>query len=150
MKKSLIAPAFALAIGLCAALPAAAQFAKPEDAMKYRQSVLSVMGTHFSRVGAMANGRVPFDAKVAQENMAIAETMSKLPWPGFTGGAAGGKAKAEIWAEQAKFKEMGDNMMAEMSKLNAVAKTGNLDNLKTAFGAAAGSCKTCHDAYRDK
>ena len=25
-----------------------------------------------------------------------------------------------------------------------------LDNLKTAFGATAGTCKACHDAYRGK
>ena len=47
--------------------PAAAQFAKPEDAIKYRQSALSVMGAHFGRIGAMANGKAPFDAKVAAE-----------------------------------------------------------------------------------
>ena len=35
-------------------------------------------------------------------------------------------------------------------KLAAAAKTGNLDNLKTAFGAAAGTCKACHDNYRAK
>jgi hypothetical protein len=28
-----------------------------EDAIKYRQSALSVMGTHFGRLGAMANGK---------------------------------------------------------------------------------------------
>ena len=41
------------AAGVLATLPAAAQFAKPEDAVKYRQSALTVMGTHFGRVGAM-------------------------------------------------------------------------------------------------
>ena len=40
------------------ALPASAQFAKPEDAIKYRQSALSVLGTHFGRLGAMANGKM--------------------------------------------------------------------------------------------
>ena len=127
---------------------ASAQFAKPEDAAKYRQSALSVMATHFGRVGAMVNGRIPFDAKVAQENIDIAVNMSKLPWAGFTGGAESPKAKAEIWKEAAKFKEMGDKMQAEMVKLQAAAKTNNLDNLKAAFGPAAASCKTCHDAYR--
>lgn len=39
-------------------------------------------------------------------------------------------------------------MQAEMVKLQAAAKTNNLDNLKAAFGPAAASCKTCHDAYR--
>src|SRR5690606_21533449 len=59
----LIAPlALALAAGTLAA-PAMAQFQKPEDAIKYRKAALTVMATHFGRVGAMANGRVPFDAK---------------------------------------------------------------------------------------
>lgn len=47
--------------------PAAAQFAKPEDAIKYRKASLTVMAAHFSRIGAMANGRAPFDAKLAAE-----------------------------------------------------------------------------------
>jgi len=38
--------------------------------------------------------------------------------------------------------------MAEMTKLVAAAKTGNLDNLKAAFGSAAPTCKACHDNFR--
>ena len=40
--------------------------------------------------------------------------------------------------------------MAETAKLAAAAKTGNLDALKTAFAATAGTCKACHDAYRSQ
>ena len=132
------------------ALPASAQFAKPEDAIKYRQSALSVMGTHFSRLGAMANGKIPFDAKSAQESAEIVAFMSKLPWAGFGAGTEGGKAKPEIWKEQAKFKEHSDKLQAETVKLAAAAKTGNLDTLKAAFGSTAGSCKACHDAFRGR
>ena len=39
--------------------------------------------------------------------------------------------------------------MAETGKLLAAAKTNNLDNLKTAFGSTAGTCKACHDAFRN-
>ncbi len=134
-------------------LPAAAQFAKPEDAVKYRQSSLFVMGQHFARVGAMANGRVPFDAKVAADNAEIVAAMAKLPWAAFGPGTDKGaptKAKPEIWTEQAKFKDAGDKAMAETAKLAAAAKTGNLDALKAAFGATAGTCKACHDAYRSQ
>lgn len=136
---------------LAVSLPAAAQFQKPEDAVKYRQSALSVMGTHFSRLGAMANGRVPFDAKVAQDNAALVETMSKLPWAGFTAESEKikSKAKPDIWMDQAKFKQAQEKMMGEVAKLNVAAKTGNLDQIKAAFGNAAGSCKACHDAFRD-
>jgi cytochrome c556 len=142
----------ALAVSaLIAALPASAQFQKPEDAVKYRQSALSLMGTHFSRLGAMANGRVPFDAKVAQDNAALVETLSKLPWPAFVAGSdkvSNTKAKPEIWSDHGKFTQASENMMAEVAKLSTVAKTGNLDQIKVAFGNAAASCKACHDNFR--
>lgn len=132
--------------------PAFAQFAKPEDAIKYRQSALFVMSQHFGRVGAMANGRVPFDAKVAAENAEIVAEIAQLPWAAFGPGTDKGntKAKPEIWTEQAKFKEHSDKLVAETTKLAAAAKTGNIDTLKTAFGSAAGSCKACHDAFRSQ
>lgn len=108
------------------------------------------MAAHFGRVGAMANGRAPYDAKAAADNAEIAVAMSKLPWAAFGEGTDKGetRAKPEIWKEQAKYKEGADKMQAEMVKLAAAAKTGNLDNLKAAFGPAAGTCKACHDAYR--
>lgn len=136
---------------LAMSAPASAQFAKPEDAIKYRQSALFVMGQHFGRLGAMANGRIPFDAKVAADNADVVADMAKLPWAGFgpnTDKGGNTRAKPEIWAEQAKFKEGSDKLIAETAKLAAAAKTGNLDSLKTAFAATAGTCKACHDAYR--
>jgi len=141
-----------LALVACAfaALPAAAQFAKPEDAVKYRQSALTVMGTHFFRLGAMASGRVPFDAKVASENAQVVADMSRLPWAGFGPGTdkISPKAKPEIWTEQAKFKDYSEKLQAETANLLAAAKTNNLDNLKKAFASTNAACKACHDNYR--
>lgn len=133
------------------ALPAAAQFAKPEDAIKYRKSALFVMQQNFGRVAAMAGGKAPFDAKVAADSAAVAEYMSKLPWAGFGEGTDKGdtKAKPEIWSDKAKFDDYAMKMQSEMSKLNAAAKTGSLDSIKTAVGAVGGSCKTCHDTFRN-
>ena len=134
--------------------PASAQFAKPEDAIKYRQSALSVMGTHFGRIGAMVNGRIPFDAKVASENADIVAEMAKLPWaafgPGTDKGAIPTRAKPELFAQPAKAKEYSDKLIAESTKLAAAAKTGNADTLKTAFGATAATCKACHDDFQAK
>jgi cytochrome c556 len=138
---------------LSLAAPASAQFAKPEDAIKYRQSAFSVMGTHFGRLGAMANGKVPFDAKIAADNAAVVAAMTKLPWAAFGPGPDKGdasKSKPQVWTEQAKFKEGADKLLAESAKLDAAAKTGNLDALKAAFTATAGTCKSCHDSFRNK
>ena len=82
-------------------LPAMAQFQKPEDAIKYRKSVMTVQAAHFGRIGAMVNGRVPYDAKVVADNAAIVETMSKLPWVAFGPGTDKGETRAlpAIWTE---------------------------------------------------
>ena len=135
---------------LLMSLPASAQFAKPEDAIKYRKASFTILGAHFVRVGAMANGRAPYDAKAAAENADIAAAMSKLHWASFVEGSDKGdtRAKPEIWKDTAKFKEAADKMQGEMTKLAAAAKVGNVDALKTAFGPAGASCKGCHDTYR--
>lgn len=146
-------PGLMVAAGLAALLastPAAAQFAKPEDAIRYRKAAFTVMATHFGRVAAMANGRVPFDAKAAADNAEIATIMSKLPYAGFVEGTDKGDTRAEpkIWAEMDKFRAAAAKMQEEMAKLNVAAKSGNLDAIKTAVGATGQSCKACHDAYR--
>jgi cytochrome c556 len=131
-------------------LPAQAQFAKPEDAIKYRKASFTVMAAHFGRLGAMANGRAPYDAKAAADNADVVATLSKLPWAAFGEGTDKGdtRAKPEIWKEAAKYKEAADKMQAEIVKLNTAAKAGNIDALKVAFGPAAASCKACHDNFR--
>jgi cytochrome c556 len=149
--KSLLVATTAVA-ALLASLPAAAQFQKPEDAIKYRKAAFTVMSTHFGRIGAMAQGRVPFDAAAAAANAEIAADMSKLPYAGFVEGTSGtekGQPKANVWTERAKFDEAAKKMQDEVAKLAAAAKTNNLETLKTAFGTAAGTCKACHDNFRN-
>ncbi|MBU3738331.1 MAG: cytochrome c [Rhodoferax sp.] len=137
------------AASVALSLPAAAQFAKPEDAIRYRQSAMTLMQNHFGRVAAMAAGRVPFDAKVAADNAALAETLSKLPWSAFVEGTDKGatKAKPEIWSQEARFKEAAEKMQGEMGRLAQAARGGNLDAIKSAVGPTAASCKACHDAF---
>lgn len=140
-------------IALVAALPAVAQFAKPEDAIEYRQSVMTVMGAHFGRIGAMVQGKVPFDAKAAAENAHVVHEMSLLPFSAFGPGTDLGhdtKAKPAVWKDPAKFQAAAKDMQQQVVKLDAAAKGGNLDAIKTAFGDTAKACKSCHDDFREK
>lgn len=138
-------------LAVLASLPAAAQFQKPEDAIKYRQSAFTVMGNHVGRIGAMAAGRAPFDAKAAADSAHIVNTLAALPMAAFGPGTDKGmpnRAKPEIWSDAAKFKAAGDKMVAEVAKLDAAAKSGSLDAIKAAMGGVGGSCKACHDDFR--
>ena len=146
---SMLMAAAALA-GFATALPAAAQFAKPEDAIKYRKANMTLMSTHFGRVAAMANGRIPFDAKAAADNAELAAAVTKWQFTGFVEGSDKGDTKADpmIWAEKEKFTAAGATLQEAVSKLNVAAKGGNLDAIKAAVGETGKACKGCHDTDR--
>ncbi len=149
--KKMIRAAALLAAAAAVSLPAAAQFAKAEDAINYRQSAFAVLGHHFGRLGAMANGKMPYDAAVAAADGDIIAAVSALPFTGFVPGTEKGhgtKVRPEAWKELPKVKEMEQKMITEVGKVSVAAKSGNLDQLKAAFGPASQTCKACHDNYR--
>ena len=138
------------ALALTLATPAMAQFANPEDAIKYRQSAFALMGTHMGRLAAVVKGEVPYNKEDVARNAAIISTLSSLPWQAFGPGTEGGKAEPAIWKESAKFKSAADKMQAAVAELNTAAQSGNPENLKKALGATSQTCKACHDDFRKK
>ena len=147
--KFLLVPLAALAI----ALPAQAQFKSPEDAVKYRKSAFTLMGAHFGRLAGMAQGKIPFDAKLAAENADVLAAVVKLPYTAFGEGTdlvASTEAKPNIWKEMPAFTAAAEKMQGEVLKLQAAAKTGDLAQLKVAVGGVGQSCKACHDKFREK
>lgn len=138
------------AAGIVTALPAMAQFQKPEDAVKYRQSAMALQGATLGSVFAMANGRMPFDAKVASENIDIIAMLNKLQFRAFVEGSEVGntRSKPTIWTQKDKFAAEITKNQEAVAKLVAAGKTGNLDQIKAAVGPVGQSCKSCHDEFR--
>ncbi|MGC7406708.1 c-type cytochrome [Pandoraea pneumonica] len=146
--------ALALATLAAALVPALshAQFAKPDDAVEYRQSALFLLGNHFGRIGAVVKGDAPFNKDDVAKNAELVATLSKLPWPAFEGGqtTAKSKAKPEVFTDKVKFQQAQEKMETAVAQLNTVAKGGDLASIKKAFGDAAQTCKSCHDNFRAK
>ena len=136
--------------GIAGAAHAQAPFAKPEQAIKYRQSAMFIMGQHFGRIGAVVKGERPYNKDEVAKNAAVAAEMSKLPWEGFVAGTDKGEthAKPEIWTNAAKFKSDAEKMEQEMGKLAQVAKGGDLNAVRAQFGATGKACKSCHDDFK--
>lgn len=139
------------ALALLTALPAAAQYRNADAAIKYRQSAMSLQGNHMARIFAMVNGQAPFDAKAMNENIEIVSLLNtRAQFAAFIEGSDKGntRAKPEIWTEKDKFAAAVSRSQADVDKLVAAGKTGNLDQIKAAAGAVGQSCKACHDAYQ--
>ncbi len=150
MKKTIISLGLAAAVIAALPLTASAQFAKKEDAIKYRQSAFALMGNHMGRIGAVTKGEVPFNTAEVQKSAQLIATLSELPWAAFGPGTEGGKANPAIWKEGDKVKAGADKFMKAAADLNTAAKSGNLEQIKKAFGATGQTCKACHDSYKDK
>jgi cytochrome c556 len=149
-RPALVTAAVAIATALTA-LPAAAQYRNADAAIKYRQSAMYLQSNHMGRLFAMINGQMPFDAKVAAENIEIVAMLnSRAQFAAFIDGSDKGntRAKPEIWTEKDKFAAAIAKSQEDVGKLAAAGKTGNLDQIKAAAGAVGQSCKACHDAYQ--
>ena len=130
--------------------PARAQWAKAKDAREYRESAMTLMGSHFGRMVPVVKGQIPYDKEKIKENVALLNILVNLPWAGFGPGTEGGDAKDDIWLDPEGFKQAQDKLHANMKKLTAAADAGDFDAFRVAFGDVGKSCKACHDSYRKK
>lgn len=149
MKKKLGLFAIAGLIAL-ASTPSMAQFAKAEDAIKYREAAMTLMGSHFGRMGPVAKKEAPYDKEQIKANVAVLNTLAALPWVAYGAGTEGGEAKADIWRDPEGFKQAQDKFNTGLGKLTVAADAGDFDAFRVAFGEVGQSCKSCHDSYRKK
>lgn len=139
-----------LALGIAAG--ALAQ-AKPEDEIRYRQSVMNVVGRAFGPMIAMAQDKIPYNKDVVAKNSHVLETVAGLHWASFGPGTDKGaptKADMKIWSEQAKFKDLTDKFQQAVAKVGQTAKGGDEKAVKAALGDLGKACKACHDDFRLK
>jgi cytochrome c556 len=149
--KSTITLAFLVAT-MSYAAHAQSIFARPTDAIKYRQGVFQVMGMHSQRIGSMVKNERPFDKTMAENDAFIIEVMAKELDAAFPPGsdAPPSKAKSDIWQDPAQFKKKLDDLKISSQKLSAAAKSGDIQILRAAFSTTAQSCKSCHEDFRNR
>ena len=148
MRQQLIITSLLVALALPTAVQA--QFAKTEDAIKYRQSAFTVMANSFGKIGAVVKGEAPYNKDEVAKNAAVVATLSSLPWQAFGPGTEGGKAQPEVWSDSAKFKTASEKMQLAVADLNKAAQSGDIESIKKTFGAASQTCKGCHDDFKKK
>jgi cytochrome c556 len=150
VKKSLLAAAVIVALGAVGG--AALAQVKPETLVKQRQSAMTLIGKYFGPLGGMAQGKVPYDAKIVQRNAEYLHTLAQMPWDGFDPSTKGEKSRAlpAIWEQPGKVKEAIDRLQSEVGKLQQVSKGGDEGAIKAQIGAVGKACANCHDNFREK
>ncbi len=150
MKRTVVAAGVVIALGAMGGAALAQQ--KPEVLVKQRQSAMTLIGKYFGPLGGMAQGRVPFDAKLVQRNADYLAALAQMPWDGFDPATKDTKSAAlpAVFNDSGKFKEAANRLTSEVQKLQQVAKGGDEGAIKSQIGAVGKSCGGCHDNFREK
>ena len=100
----------------------------------------------------MAQGRIPYDAKIIQRNAGFLDNLSRMPWDGFADSTKDVKSATlpAVWSDAAKFAEAADRLQNETSKLYAVSRSGDEAAVKAQIGAVGKACGGCHESFRQK
>ena len=138
-------------VGTLIAGGALAQFAKPEDAIKYRKSVMTTISQHFKSMGAAVQGKAAYDQKSFAADAEVVKTQATLPWNAFL---EPGTDKGDTTMSSAVFEKKDDFMKtAEAFQTNtallaSAAQGADLNGIKGPFNEVAQNCKACHKAFR--
>ena len=152
MKKKLLEAGLVVALGAACALPAHAQF-KPEVLVKQRQAAMVLQGKYFyGHLRPVAQGKIPYDAKLVATNVAYLDALARMPWDGFTPATRDVKSRssAAVFNEPAKFKEAADRFVAEVTRLSEVTRKGDEAAIRSQILAVNKTCSSCHDNFREK
>jgi len=152
MKAAILGCATALAV--TATCIAAAQTAKPEDVIKFRKGLYTVVGWEIRPMAAMVKGETPFNKDLFARNATLIEHLAKVAPDAFVAGSDKGaetRARPEIWSDPDKFKIALTAFQTESAKMAEVARTATtVDQVRGQFGALGKTCAGCHDNFRTK
>ena len=127
-----------------------AQFAKPEEAIKYRKAAMYMVLQHFKSMGAVVKGKASYDKDGFSANADAVAMLAAIPWqafmvPGSDKGST--KMKSTVFDKPTQFEKAVASFKSETASLASIAKNGDLGAIKAQFGKVAQRCDACHKQF---
>ena len=133
----------------------AQQAPKPENLIKWRQSAFQVVAWNSGRIKSSLDSGYNRE-QVLKAASAIAAIANSGLGSLFPAGTETGKgwhdtsAKPELFANTARFAELGGEFGKESSELARLVSAGaDAGAVKDQFGKLQKTCKSCHDDFRN-
>ena len=153
MKSKLLYSCLAVTLGAGAgyATSVMAQ-AKPDVLVKQRQAAMTLISKYFGPMGAMAQGKAPYNVDVVRRNAGFVDNLTRMPWDGFHASTKGEKSKAlpAVYDNSDKFNQAASRLEQEASRLVTVSASGDEAAVKGQITAVAKACGACHNDFRAK
>ena len=124
----------------------------PNSPVGKRKAAFKEMLNVSEDLGGMLRGRIVYDEQLFIEKATYLDELGRTPWQYFPELPEADKssAKADVWEQQEKFKNLAREM--EQATANLVASTQAkpviTSALKQRMQAVEDSCESCHQAFR--
>ena len=123
-------------------------------ATELRQAVYKMLGANMGTLGAMAKGKIPFDAKVVEKNATRINQLSFMIADYTATDTSAFKVKSEalakVWTDRSAFEKRIDDLSVASEKLIKAASTGDEASTKAAIGGVGKTCGGCHDDFKQE
>ena len=154
MKKlSLLALTAALSTTIIGPAAFAADDERAQAVTETRQGLLKVMGYYLGPIVGMARQQIPYDADMVQANAEKIAALAPMIPDVFRTDTRENDVETEaldgIWENAEDFAAKAATTGERATALAAAAQLDQGSAMK-AFGALGGSCKSCHDDYRQQ
>jgi adenylosuccinate lyase len=128
---------------------ATTQAATPEDAIKYRQAVMSTLAGHVGALTMIFQGKVEHQEQLLTHAEALAAGTGHVGQM-FPVGSGTGKTEALplIWEDAGGFQKAAEAGKSAAAALRDAVKSGDKAAIGRSLKPVFDSCKGCHDRYR--
>lgn len=127
-----------------------AAFSDAKSEIKYRQGVMAVVGGHMKSMGTILKGQVHME-DLQFHAKALVNVSSIVPNI-FPEGSGDGKTEAlpAIWEDKAEFKSALDKFVSAAEGMAKASESGDMMVIGPAIKELGGSCKGCHDDFKEE
>jgi cytochrome c556 len=123
-----------------------------ERAVETRQSVLHLMAWNMAPLGAMARGRMDFDAERVETNAGRLVALTQMLSDAFAADTRNNQVETEaldvIWEQPEDFAVKVEASIEASKRLLDIAATGDEGAMREAIGNLGSTCGSCHDDFR--
>lgn len=119
------------------------------DISKNRRTAFKSFMPTFSDMRKMVNGDLAFEPNTFKSKAAQFTKEAREPFEYFQNDPNGnGDALPTIWSNPQEFKVQQEKFFSAVDKLNEVAQTDKIEDIKVALDNVGANCKACHQSYR--
>lgn len=123
-----------------------------QQATELRQSIFSLLGSNMGPLGAMAKGRIAFDAEKVGKHAERINQLSMMIADYSRTNTSAHKVKTEalnkIWQKPDAYAKRIKDLTIASANLQKAALSGNESTIKKAIGGVGRTCGGCHDDFK--